>query len=692
MRILIFAIDVSGNINFGGSGRFMKCVADTLKNMGHEITTDQRDDCDLIIASHYTDQIKDKKARKIFISHGIVKDEAFKKGADRYVSISKEVQLAQAANGFTSDVIAQPIPIGTRKQPGASLRNILIISRKEQQSKGNPFSFLSKHYNVKMSDPTKPIENQIDCADLCITLGRGALESMSRGKPVLVADNRSYMGAIGDGYVTKTNIKEIALNNFSGRRFHIPVTKEWLMSELEKYNPDDSQFLYDYVNENHNHIKIIKQYLKWTKPVNKKIHLVIPFMRYENKEKLIKAYRPMDVILHPVMFQDENIDFNERWIFPAIIPMDSKDCKSKMIECFKRNWFIKNCNINDDDYYGLADDDDSYEDNVFDAIKKLDSEVVVISAKRGHYIPDRVAEVRRYSTVTLFASPDGMQCGMVSAQQLFAKGKVFKKYTYKDMSCWDGDLAEQYKKFHKVEYRPDLYARFNYFEPGRWNNTEEIAEGPTVAFGCMVNNCKRLDLILRNSCIGDTPCFTIMNPETATMGLNTLLDTIEKSGAEIGILSHQDMFYRKHWLPTVKEQIAKLPEDWVIAGIVGKDETGELCGRFHDMSSPLWIVSGHEFPEKCSCIDECTIIVNMKSKFRFESMEGFDLYGTYACMRANEIGSAWIIDAWAEHYCTRFHSEWEPDETFMKMWRWLYDRFPNKRLDSTVLINEIGGD
>jgi len=52
----------------------------------------------------------------------------------------------------------------------------------------------------------------------------------------------------------------------------------------------------------------------------------------------------------------------------------------------------------------------------------------------------------------------------------------------------------------------------------------------------------------------------------------------------------------KNWVEEVKAQIALLPEDWVIAGIVGKDEQGVLCGKFHDMSSPLWIVSEHEFP------------------------------------------------------------------------------------------------
>lgn len=481
LKILVTAKYTTGKVHEGGSSRFMKCAIDTLAEMGHEVSTDIDKPCDLIICSHNLDKIKDNPARKVLISHGIIGDEKFKTGADKYISISEEIQAMNNINGFKSDIVFQPIKIGKQSRPNSKLKNILIIRRKEQL-KAEPFAFLSEKYNIKVSDPDIPIEDQIDWADLCIALGRGALESMAQGKPVLIADNRKYIGALGDGYVTQGNIHEIAQNNFSGRRFRIHITQDWVESELKRYNPNDSEFLYNYVKENHDAKKIVMNYL-----------------------------------------------------------------------------------------------DD----------KKI------------------------------------------------------------------------------------------------------VEQKPAIAFGCMFNDNKRLDMVLRNSAIGNFPCFTVYDPESATKGLNTLLDTIEKSDARIGILTHQDMFYREHWLPAVEKQIALLPENWVIAGIVGKDEKGILCGRFHDMSSPLWIASDHDFPVQCSCIDECTIIVNMKTGFRFdESLEGWDLYGTYACLRAQEIGTAWIIDAWAEHYCTRFHNEWEPCPVFMKMWKWLYDRFPGKYLDSTVLVGK----
>lgn len=479
MKVLVSANYTSGKAEEGGSSRLMKCIIDELVHQGHEITSDKKD-CDVAICSHDFDASIESK--KIFISQGVLTEERCRVGADVYVSISEEVRAANLSRGFKSTVIPQPIKIS--KPPSllnSSLKNILII-RDSANLISDPFEFLHEKYDVKISDMNIPIEDQIQEADLCITLGRGALESMALGVPVLIADNRHYMGAFGDGYVTALNIDEIALSNFSGRRFKYPINQQWVENELKKYNPNDGLILYEYV------------------------------MRHHDVENIVKAYLNSGTNIHG------------------------------------------------------------------------------------------------------------------------------------------------YSK---------------------------------IAFGCMVNDMKRFDLILKKSNIEGHKCFTIFDPETATKGLNALLDILEKEGTDIAILTHQDMFYQEGWLPGVRSQLAELPEDWVIAGVVGKDEQGKLCGKFHDMSSPMWVYSDHEFPVKCSCIDECTIIVNMKSGFRFEEeLIGFDLYGTYACLRASEMGSSWIIDAWAEHYCTRFFGQWEPDEVFMQMWKWLYNRFPGKRLESTVLLGE----
>lgn len=488
MRILVTARYVSGDAKDGGSSRFMRCVADTLQAIGHEVTVTTRpgehlnDNFDLIICSHEKlDEVKNSPVKKVFISHGIIGDEAMRPGADRYIAVSEEVRGFNMLRGITSEVIGQPIKIGRQTLPRPELKKILII-RRMVDTREDPFAFLSDRYEVRESDIDIPIEDQIEWADLCIALGRGALESMAQGKPVLIADNREYIGAKGDGYVNASNIREISRCNFSGRRFQHPLTREWIEAELAKYNPADSDFLYQYVKEHHDAEMIVNEYLA---------------------------------------------------------------------------------------------------------------------------------------------------------------------------------------------VRPDL----------------------KVSFGVMVNDQLRLNMVLQQSQFKRDEyinCHFLENPESATKGLNLLLDKIEKDRADIGILTHQDMFYSAGWIEQVKSQIAKLPDNWIIAGIVGKDFKGMIAGQFKDMRIPLDFNTYHlhEFPQPTCCIDECCIIVNMQSGFRFdETMTGFDLYGTLCILQAWDMGgSAWVLDAYAEHYCMRPFS-WHPDDLFVENYKWLFDKYEhlNMRIDSTAL-------
>jgi hypothetical protein len=478
LKVLVTAKYVSGEAREGGSSRFMKCVIDTLKTLGHEVlaTNDPKpfvkEKFDLIICSHLLNEIKENQAYKVCISHGIIGDEYFFPGADRYISVSDEVRDDNLWRGISSEVIGQPIPIGPPIWPGKRLRNILVIRREAVAY--DPFAFLAEKYNLRYSDLSKPIEEQIAWADLCITLGRGALEAMAQGKTVLVADNRPYIGAYGDGYVSPANVMDIEKCNFSGRRYKFTITRNWIEQELRKYKQSHGSLLYAYVAENFEAEKIVKRYLK--------------------RQSKIK-----------------------------------------------------------------------------------------------------------------------------------------------------------------------------------------------VGFGVLVNDMARLGVVLRQSEI-DGKIHTIARPSSAVKGLNKLLGIMEKVGYDIGILTHQDMFYRNGWLDRVKDQISKLPESWIVAGIIGKDAKGKICGRFHDMRLPQLFNSDHKFPAEASCFDECCIIINLKKGFKFdEGLNGFDLYGTLCVLQSQEMGgTAWILDAFAEHYCMRPFT-WFPDKTFEASLKWLFRRFPNtKRIDSTV--------
>jgi hypothetical protein len=209
----------------------------------------------------------------------------------------------------------------------------------------------------------------------------------------------------------------------------------------------------------------------------------------------------------------------------------------------------------------------------------------------------------------------------------------------------------------------------------------------------MVNDPFRLSMILKQSSLPGELNY-IVDPESATKGLNRLLGIMK--GSDIAVLTHQDMYYRQGWLEKMKEQIKQLPDSWIVAGIVGKDVYGEPCGRMHDMRMVRHIKTNHTFPQEASCLDECCLIVNMKKNFRFdECLDGFDLYGSLCIYQAWEMGgTAWIIDAFAEHYCMRPFS-WYPDKDFERRYKILVAKY-GEGVDSTVFtakpeISNLGG-
>jgi len=415
----------------------------------------------------------------------------------------------------------------------------------------------------------------------------------------------------------------------------------------------------------------------------KAIHITMPFSRHENWQILIDAYRPMNVIIHPLLLAGENLpEMEADWIHPFIAFDQIKFNQSALL-----NEFIKFALIQDDDYYVTANDDDMYEPGVYDAIGKRDDPVIVISMKRGYQTPKDAPEGKDYDPTTLFAYPENMRTGFVGGEQIFMKGSVLKTVHFDEElpAVADGFVAEDLAKRYDtlVRYEKDLYALFNYYEPRRWER-----EGLKISFGVMVSDLVRLDMCLKQSPISGQMHY-IRGAESATKGLNKLLNTIEKEGADVACLVHQDMSFKHGWIAQVRDQIAKLPDSWIVAGIIGKDFQGRICGRFHDMRiAPVFDTTNlHTFPHPACCFDECVILVNMKKSFRFdETFDGWDLYGTLCVLQAWEMGgSAFIIDAPAEHHCMRPFT-WQPDDIFKRNFKRLYERFNQLgRIDSTAL-------
>jgi len=92
----------------------------------------------------------------------------------------------------------------------------------------------------KFKNPVWDIEREIRQNELIISLGRGACEALSCGRPVLVLDSRPYQPLMADGLITPGNINEFSTCNFSGRYNKLsPANMEDFIShQLEFYNDD----------------------------------------------------------------------------------------------------------------------------------------------------------------------------------------------------------------------------------------------------------------------------------------------------------------------------------------------------------------------------------------------------------------------------------------------------------------------
>lgn len=203
------------------------------------------------------------------------------------------------------------------------------------------------------------------------------------------------------------------------------------------------------------------------------IHLITPFSRVYLENILTAAYSRMNILWHPILFKDElaKTNFTKPWIYPLTISEDAPESDFIKIGARKINYFLKNYPILGSDYYCFPADDDMYEEGVFDKIKSIDADVVVISLKRGDQVPPNLPKNRRYSTYSLMAHPDNMVKGRVSGEQLIIKGFIFKLISFDESDqASDGAVAEYLKASnYNIHYEPDLYGLFNYYEPGRYN-------------------------------------------------------------------------------------------------------------------------------------------------------------------------------------------------------------------------------
>jgi hypothetical protein len=179
----------------------------------------------------------------------------------------------------------------------------------------------------------------------------------------------------------------------------------------------------------------------------------MPFSRHHLWPHLLEAYRSMDVIIHVLVFADEELPSPlESWTIPYTAPFNSNSIKEQNIHLLI-NHFLKKLKIVDEDYYVIVPDDDLYEAGVFDVIKTLNDPVIFIS-------------MRRCLMSTLIACPENVKVGYIGGEQVFMKGSIAKNIQIDtEVPCSDGLLAIELKDKYPIHYEPKLFCLFNYFAP-----------------------------------------------------------------------------------------------------------------------------------------------------------------------------------------------------------------------------------
>jgi hypothetical protein len=220
----------------------------------------------------------------------------------------------------------------------------------------------------------------------------------------------------------------------------------------------------------------------------KMINVITPFSRYHLLPELIPMFEKQNIQWHIICDELKKDELSKilcvdmqcipHWL--NIYPIDETKLPKQFKWSTKTIEFMKTFRqtIVDDDYYTFFNDDDYYPQGFFDAIRKLDDDVIMVTLKRGQHIPpdSRVP----HAITDLVAAPGNMKYGFCGPDSYIIKGKVLKQLEIPCTYSWDGVMAESIMKMVesqglKISYHPELYVKFNYFEKGRWD--PELPQG-----------------------------------------------------------------------------------------------------------------------------------------------------------------------------------------------------------------------
>jgi hypothetical protein len=232
----------------------------------------QKKKYDLALISQNMHLLIPIRAKRIIqICHGIYpKLERPSLMAHGHISVSEEVRDLLRFKGFNSVVINNFVnqerfhrtsPIHQECRRVLSLCHG-IEANELIHSACHDLGLEFVHYS-KFNGAIWNIEDEMNKADLVISIGRGVIESMSCGRAVIVYDHRPYSTDYGDGMLTP-EIIDVSLGcNFSGRSLKRKFIREGLMEEINKYHPSMGDYNLVYAHEHFDVRKIVPRLLNY---------------------------------------------------------------------------------------------------------------------------------------------------------------------------------------------------------------------------------------------------------------------------------------------------------------------------------------------------------------------------------------------------------------------------------------------
>lgn len=203
-----------------------------------------------------------------------------------------------------------------------------------------------------------------------------------------------------------------------------------------------------------------------------KIHILTPFYRRYLSKTLVHYLEPMGVEWYPICAPGEDMLIEKPWIHKVNV----EKLVNKQNAWKKINDFVDMHEIDENDYYGIMCDDNMYEPGFFDIIRQQNAKIIMFSMYRGDRVPVELPDVPHPASTLIINGPGAVRPGNIDIMQYIMKGDIFKTHRFDiyDHAYSDGHYAVHFRDEHldEIKFIPDLFALFNYFQPGRYTRPE----------------------------------------------------------------------------------------------------------------------------------------------------------------------------------------------------------------------------